>query len=351
MGNKYRLPAKGKPPAQPRLRKIAVEEHFDHPAVAGASGVSLKEVKAEARSKGLEPEWFALVRDRLSECGPKRLAVMDAAGIDVSLLSLTTPGVQGMVDAAQAVRAAREINDHVAQVIRKHPDRFAGLATLPLQDPKAAVRELERCVKRLKFVGAHTNGYNNTKDPERGEYLDEAKFLPFWEAAAALKVPVYLHPRTQMSRRIYEGHEELIGATWGFGVETATHALRLIFSGLFDRFPDLTVILGHMGETLPFFAWRVQRCFEYNPFGKKTRKRLQDYLCENFYFATSGCFDMQSLLCGLLTVGADRILFAADYPFEMVEDAARWLEQVPISENDRRKIAYGNAQRLFGLGV
>ena len=192
------------------------------------------------------------------------------------------------------------------------------------------------------------NGYTDTADG-RGLYLDAAQCLPFWEAAAALGVPVYLHPRPPLEQRIYEGHQELVGAAWGFAPETATHALRLVYGGLFDRFPNLTVVLGHLGETLPQFAWRIQHCFEYNPSDKRLARRLQDYLCDNFYVTTSGNCSDQALIGALLTIGADRILFAADYPYEVMEQAARWIERAPISEGDRRKIASGNARRLFGL--
>jgi 2,3-dihydroxybenzoate decarboxylase len=148
---------------------------------------------------------------------------------------------------------------------------------------------------------------------------------------------------------MYEGHSELIGATWGFAPEAATHALRLIYSGLFDRFPSLTVVLGHLGETLPYFSWRIQHCFEYNPSDKRVERRLQDYLCDNFYVSTSGLFSDQALIGAMLTVGADRILFACDYPYEVMEPAARWIERAAISEGDRKKIAAGNARRLFGI--
>jgi 2,3-dihydroxybenzoate decarboxylase len=218
-----------------------------------------------------------------------------------------------------------------------------------LQDPSEAAKELERCTTQLGFKGVMVNGYTNTTSTMGAQYLDEPRLLPFWEAAAALQAPVYLHPRPPLDQRSYEGHPELMGATWGFAPETATHALRLVYSGLFDRFSNLTVILGHLGETLPYFAWRIQRCFEYNPSNKRVRKRLQDYLCENFYVTTSGNFNDQALICAILTIGADRILFSVDYPYEMMEPAARWIEGAPISENDRRKIAHRNARSLFRL--
>jgi 2,3-dihydroxybenzoate decarboxylase len=164
-------------------------------------------------------------------------------------------------------------------------------------------------------------------------------------------VPVYLHPRPPLEQRIYEGHRQLIGATWGFAPETATHALRLVYSGLLDRYPSVTIVLGHLGETLPHFAWRIQHCFEFNPSDKRVARRLQDYLSDNFYVTTSGNFSDQALIAAMLTMGADRILFAVDYPYETMDPAARWIERAPISENDRRKIASGNARRLFRLGV
>jgi 2,3-dihydroxybenzoate decarboxylase len=233
--------------------------------------------------------------------------------------------------------------------VKKRPDRYAGFASIAVHDPDVAVRELERAVTRLGLKGAMINGYTNTKDPQRVEYLDDAKFLPFWEAASSLGAPIYLHPRPALDQRIYDGHSELIGATWGFAPEAATHALRLIYSGLFDRFPSLTVILGHLGETLPYFSWRIQHCFEYNPSDKKVQRRLQDYLCENFYVSTSGIFSDQALIGAMLTIGADRILFACDYPYEVMEPAARWIERAAISEGDRKKIAAGNARRLFKI--
>src|SRR6185369_12060237 len=198
--------------------------------------------------------------------------------------------VQGILDRTEAVSRAREVNDYLAAAIAKHPKRFAGFASIPLQDPNEAAKELERCVKRLNFKGALINGYTNTSSPAGAQYLDDPVLLPFWEAAQALQAPVYLHPRPPLDHRSYESHPELMGATWGFAPETATHALRLVYSGLFDRLPNLTLILGHLGETLPYFSWRIQHCFEYNPSDKRVQRRLQDYLCDNFYVSTSGIF-------------------------------------------------------------
>src|SRR5687767_13093514 len=349
----YELPAIGKPPDGPRLEKIAIEEHFD---VLGGIGTGARSAKTDEDLQSLvkamdySATWMDTVGRRLRDFAADRLAGMDASGISVSILSHTVPGVQGIVDPDAAVTAAREINDRLAAEIRKQPTRYAGFASVALQDPKAGVIELERAVTRLGLKGAMINGYTNTCDPHRVEYLDDPKFLPFWEAAASLGVPIYLHPRPALDQRIYDGHSELIGATWGFAPEAATHALRLVYSGLFDRFPTATVILGHLGETLPAFAWRIQHCFEYNPADKRVERRLQDYLADNFYVTTSGNFHDQALISAILTIGADRILFAVDYPYEMMEPAARWIEEAAISESDRRKIAASNAERLFKIG-
>lgn len=301
------------------------------------------------RAMDYDDAWMRAVNARLSEFDEQRIASMDASGIAISILSHTVPGPQGIVDRGDAVAAAREINDALHGITERHPARFAGFASVALQDPVAAARELERAVAQRGFKGAMVNGYTNTSSGP--VYLDDPRLLPFWEAAAALRAPVYLHPRPPVDQRAYEGHPELLGATWGFAPETATHALRLVYSGLFDRFPSLTLILGHLGETLPYFSWRIQHCFEYNPSDKRVKRRLQDYLADNVFVTTSGHFSDQALISAILTIGADRILFATDYPYEVMQDAARWLERAPISERDRRKIAAGNAARLFGMAL
>jgi len=343
----YDLPAIGKPPDPPPLEKIAVEEHFNFlTAAAPASSANLDTL---VRAMDYSTAWMDLVGERLGDFSGERLAGMDASGIRMAILSHTVPAIQGIADAATAIASARTLNDFLASEVAKRPDRYAGFASVALQDPAAAAKELERAVTRLGLKGAMINGYTNTTDPQRVEYLDDPKFLPFWEAAASLDVPIYLHPRPALDQRIYEGHRELIGATWGFAPETATHVLRLIYSGLFDRFPKLTMILGHLGETLTYFSWRIQHCFEYNPSDKRVERRLQDYLCDNFFVSTSGIFNDQALINAILTIGADRILFAVDYPYEAMEPAAQWIARAPISETDRRKIASGNARRLFKL--
>ncbi len=344
------VPAPGAPPGQPLLRKVALEEHFGHPLVLNPEGGDI-DVAAQAAKEGLSTDQFERMWHRLTEFEDQRLGHMDDAAIDVSILSLNAPGIQGLPDAATATSVARQVNDYLAQeVISKHPERYAGFASIALQDAEEAANELKRCVQQLDFKGAMVSGYQNVDAMDKGEYLDLPKFRPLWEAVTELNVPVYLHPRPALPPvHSLDNHQELQGATWGFAPETATHALRLVYSGLFDRFPEAQVILGHLGEGLPFLAWRIQHCFEYNPFDKKVQRRLQDYLSDNFYVTTSGNFNDQALITALLTVGADRILFSIDYPYEMMSQAARWIEGAPIAESDRRKIAHENSRHLFRL--
>lgn len=229
--------------------KIALEEHWESP-----------DFPATGSHNFTDDEYFSAVQKRLQEF-EKRIEDMDKNGIQTSILSLTQPGIEGITDPDRAVKLAKQMNDHAAEFfVSKHPDRFKAFAAVPLQDPEEAAKELERAVNELGFVGALVNGYSNIGDENTAQYLDEPQVRPFWEKAAQLQVPVYLHPRIPLpnQQRIYEGYEGLLGSAWGFGVETATHAIRLILSGLFDEYPDLTVILGHLGEGLPFTLPRVE---------------------------------------------------------------------------------------------
>jgi 2,3-dihydroxybenzoate decarboxylase len=320
--------------------KIALEEHFVIPSLEDLMFSSI----------GWDPAEWQEMHDRLKETGDLRLAAMDRAGIERSVISLAAPCVQDEVDAARAVERAIDANDALAAVVSAHPDRYAGFAALPMQDPLAAANELERTVRDLGFKGALVNGYSSLGNLETAAYYDETQYLPFWERVAALDVPFYLHPRNPLpnQRRIYQGRSELLGPTWAFAVETGTHALRLITSGLFDRFPSLTIILGHLGELLPFAIERLQQRMS-----RVSRANLQrsptECLRENFYLTTSGNFHTPSLVGILLQLGADRVLFSVDYPFEETEEAAAWFDAAPISEADRQKIGRTNAQRVLRL--
>lgn len=322
--------------------KIAVEEHF----------VTAELVDTIFPSIGWQQsEWDAMAA-ALQETDEVRLADMDAAGIDVAVVSLAAPCIQDVVDPVDATAKAEAANDTLAEVVAAHPDRYVGLAALALQDPEKAADELERCVTQLGFRGALVNGYSSVGNLETAAYYDEPAYLPFWERVAELGVPFYLHPRNPLptERRYYEGREALLGPTWAFTVETASHCLRMMVSGLFDRFPELRVIIGHMGELLPFAVARTEQRLSHIPTVELERGPVQ-ILRENFFITTSGNFHTQSLQGAIMQVGADRILFAADYPFERTAEAAQWFDSVPISEGDRLKIGRSNAERLLGVGA
>ncbi|MGH9088591.1 MAG: amidohydrolase family protein [Acidimicrobiales bacterium] len=318
-------------------RKVAVEEHFVCP-----------EHEEYVSTAWMSPEMHGRMIDRLSDIGDRRLAEMDRTGIELAVLSLVTEGVQAEPDAAKAAAKASRANDVLAAIIEQYPGRFSGLAAVSLRDVEGAAKELRRAITDLGLVGVCVNGFTTVDGG--GEYYDDPKFLPFWQCLAELDVPLYLHPRYPLpsQRSIYEGRPELLGSTWGFGVETATHALRLITSGLFDRVPGATVILGHLGETLPFTLHRMQGRMKALR-GSTLARPVTEYLQENFYVATSGNFHTPTLLGALLELGSERVLFAVDYPFEEMSDAATWFDQLPIAPADREKIGAGNARRLLKL--
>jgi predicted TIM-barrel fold metal-dependent hydrolase len=318
--------------------KIAFEEHFNLPEF------EVPEYYGDAQA-------MADVRCRLLDVSEQRLADMDATAIDYAILSLNSPGVQADTDAGQAISGAKKVNDTLAEIVAAHHSRYGGFATLPLQDPAAAADELERCVKQLGFYGAMVNGYTNLGNAATGLYYDDPRFLPFWERAETLGAPIYLHPRDPLpgNQGIYEGHPELFGAVWTFTVETATHALRLMTSGLFDRFPNLTVIIGHLGETLPFAMWRIDHRVKFQGDLRKFKKPLTQYLLENLYVTTSGFFRTQALNATIAEIGEDRVLFSTDYPYESMQEAAVWFDNAAINDNTREKIGRTNAEHLFGL--
>jgi 2,3-dihydroxybenzoate decarboxylase len=312
--------------------KIALEEHFGIPDFPVAPPLP----PAEFTERMLDTK--------------ARLAEMDAAGIQLMVLSLTSPGVQGEPDVERACELATEANDRLAAVVAAHPDRYVGFAALPLQDPERAADELERCVA-LGFKGAMVNGYTTTADPELGLYYDHPRFESFWARAEALDVPVYLHPRQALpsGQRIYDGYPEIVSAAWGFGVETGTHAIRLILSGLFDRHPRLQVVLGHLGETLPFGVWRLEHRLDLRPHGKRLERPVSGYLRENFHVTTSGNFSDRALAATLAELGPERVLFAVDYPYESIAEGAAWFDAAPLDDATRAQIAHENARRLLRL--
>jgi 2,3-dihydroxybenzoate decarboxylase len=281
---------------------------------------------------------------RLKDFGDTRVAAMDSAGIARAVLSISGPGVQVERDAATARRRAAEANDFLAGEVAKRPDRYSGFGHLPMQDAHAAADELERCVRDLKFCGAMINGHTN------GEYLDHPSLHPFWERAEALQATIYIHPTDPVSPSpALAGVEGLRRATWEWGFETGSHALRLVFSGLFDRFPRAKVALGHLGETLPYLLWRFDsRAALY---GVKLGKKPSDYIKQNFVVTTSGMSSAEPLNCALAALGNDRVMFAADYPFEQAAEAGEFLDQTPLVGPVREGIAFKNAVREFKLPV
>ncbi len=315
------------------VNKIALEEHFlcpgfeDYwkPTVAGVDPNALKQIAA-----------------RLADFGEQRLKSMDGAGIGRAVLGLTGPGVQAERDTATAIRNARAANDFLAREVQKRPDRYSGFAHLPMQDAKAAADELERCQRELKFCGAMINGHTN------GQYLDHPSLHPFWERAEALGATIYIHPTDPIAPSpALDGHNGLRRATWEWGFETGSHALRLVFSGLFDRFPRAKVALGHLGETLPFLLWRFDSRAKL--YGVKLEKPPSQYIRENIAVTTSGMCSAEPLNCTISALGADRIMFAADYPFEQAEEAGHFIDTVPLPDKLRADICVNNAVRLLGL--
>ena len=321
--------------------KIALEEHF-----------AVEETLAD--SKGFFPDtvWGEL-RARLLDIQDRRLREMDANGVEMMILSLNAPTVQAVPDATAARDLARRANDYLAAEIAKRPDRFKGFAALPLQDPDHAAEEMQRCVRDLGFVGALVNGFSQVGDEGTTTYYDEPAYRDFWRAYEALDVPFYLHPRNPLlsHARIFQGHEWLLGPTWAFGQETAVHALRLTGSGLFDDCPQLQVILGHMGEGLPFSMWRVdnRNAWMNLPPSYKAKRLIGEYFRQNFHLTTSGNFRTPTLVDAIAEIGVDRIMFSTDWPFENVDHAAHWFDSAEVDDADRAKIGRENAQRLFKL--
>jgi gamma-resorcylate decarboxylase len=321
--------------------KIGLEEHF-----------AIDDTVMD--SKGFFPEeiWIE-VRERVLDLHGRRLRLMDEFGMDMMILSLNAPAIQSIHDPKRANEIARKANDYLAEQVRKRPDRFQALAALPLQDADLATRELQRCVKELGMVGALVNGFSQIGDPNTIAYYDHKQYWPFWEVVEKLDVPFYLHPRNPLPQhaKIYDGQEWLLGPTWAFGQETAVHALRLMGSGLFDKYPKLNIILGHMGEGLPFSMWRVDNTNGWIPnrHNYPAKKKIAHYFQNNFHITTSGNFFTPALLLTMTVVGADRILFSTDWPFENIDHAALWFDSATISENDRMKIGRTNALKLFKL--
>jgi 2,3-dihydroxybenzoate decarboxylase len=315
------------------VKKIALEEHF---LVPGFEEYWLPTVG------GIDRNVCDQLLTRLRDFGGLRIDAMDRAGIDRSVLSLSGPGVQAERDSLIACRKAQEANDLLAVEIQKRPKRYAGFAHLPMQDPRAAALEFERCALHLGFCGAMINGHTH------GRYLDEPVFDPFWERVEAIGLPIYLHPADPVTTYpAIAGCDALKRAMWEWGVETGSHALRLIFGGVFDRFPKLIVILGHLGETLPYLLWRFDS--RARIYGLKLQKPPSEYIRQNVLVTTSGMFSAEPLLCCIGALGAGKVMFSADYPFESTDEAGKFIETTPLDDGTRMDICFRNAERALGL--
>jgi 2,3-dihydroxybenzoate decarboxylase len=314
------------------VAKIALEEHFLDPATEPYWRSTMVDVA---------PEKTAQLYACLTDFDERRLKMMEEHGIVRMVLSVAGPGVQAERDPATAVQRARASNDFLARQVQKRPDRYAGLAHLPMQDPRAAAEELERCMRELKFCGAMINGHTN------GKYLDHREYDPFWERAAALGAPIYLHPADPVAPLpVLSGHNVLVRPMWGWGVETGSHALRMICGGVFHRYPKAKLVLGHLGETLPYLLWRFDS--RSKPYGWNLPKPPSQYIKENVWVTLSGMYDAPPLRCALDALGRDRVMFSADYPFDS-DGAGPFMDKVPLDESLRKDIAYNNAAKLLGL--
>jgi 2,3-dihydroxybenzoate decarboxylase len=312
---------------------IALEEHYWDPELAAAW---------DPADRFAPPD----MQRRLADMDELRLQEMNEAGIDVQVISHGAPATQRL-DADVAVDLSRRVNDRLAAAVARHPKRFAAFGVLPTADATAAADELSRSVETLGFKGAMLHGMAH------GLFLDDRRFWPIYARAEALDVPIYLHPATPHPAVMdiyYKDYAKdfpmVIRAAWGFTVETATLAVRLVLSGVFEQHPRLKIILGHFGETLPFFIWRIDQALK-RP-GQKPMS-FRDLFCGHFYVTTSGNFSDPTLLCTMAEMGADRILFAIDWPFVANPPGVHWIERAPISDADREKILSGNAKKLLRM--
>ena len=324
------------------MRTITLEEHFVSPGFLAGPG---KDFTEHLRARGPR---FARIHEQLQNIGDKRIAEMDAAGIDMQVLSLNSPGVE-QAEAAEQVSIAAESNDFLAEVVKKSPKRFAAFAALATAAPDKAAEELDRRVRQQGFKGTLINGHT------RGRYLDDKFFWPILERAEALNVPIYLHP-TVPPKAVVEASfggfspsvtAMLASAAWGWHIETAVHLIRMILGGVFDRYPKLQVIVGHLGEGIPFMLPRLNRNLPKEM--TKLDRPMAAYLRENVHYTFGGFNFPATFLNLLLEVGVDRIMFSVDYPYGSMAEARAFLQQLPVSEADRERIAHGNAEKLLGL--
>ncbi len=311
--------------------------------------VSENNIKLQLGHGGLyAPRSFRL-EEKLLDMGEDRIAEMDAAGVDIQVLSLAIPGCE-QFEPADGTAVAKATNDELAEAVKKFPNRYIGLAALAPQDPEGAAAELERCVTKLGMRGAKLNSH------VRGDYLDDPKYWVLFEMAERLDVPVYIHP-TFPSPKIMAGYADygfpLAGAPFGFQAETSLHALRLIYSGVFDKYPKLKIALGHLGEGLPFWLYRLDfywmKPWVDQAVKPKIQRKPSDYIVNNFIFTSSGMQFLPAFMCAYQAVGGDVLAFGADHPFETSEESLKLLGTLPICQVDKEKFFHGNAEKLLKI--
>lgn len=333
-----------------KYRLIATEEAFSIPEQTDefrkAASLSYSNPDLDMWRSFLAPASDAppLLR-RLLDLDEERIHIMDKCGVDMHVLSLTSPGVQ-IFNADTAARLATLANDRLAEIIKQHPTRFAGLASFAPQDPKTAAREIDRAINKLKLNGLVVNSHTN------GEYLDNPKYWPIFEAATAVDAAIYIHPRNMPDPCTFmiRADVDLSGAIWGFQMETGLHAMRLIISGVFDRFPLLKIVLGHMGEALPYWLYRIDYMYQAYTRGQgKLKKTPSQYIKDNFLITTSGMNTHPVLKYCHEVLGPDNIMFAIDYPYQESMEAANFMNSAPLPAADCEKIAHGNAERVFHI--
>jgi len=324
------------------MKIIAIEEHFSTPMYRQHVGASeYRNFFLTSRSQQIGHD----IPAQLLDLGEERLRHMDAAGVDVQVLSFGAPGPQAF-GREVAIPMARDANDRLREAIDRHPDRFAGFAALPTAAPEEAAAELDRTVRELGFKGAMIHGH------QQGSFLDDKKYWPIFERAAALDVPIYLHPtmtHPDVAKIYFGGYEELQGSPWGFAIDTSCHFLRLMFSGLFDAYPTVKIILGHLGEGLPFAMHRLHDHSYQAAARRGLKKTPLQYLKDNLVVTTSGNWYEPAFVCTLLALGADKILWAVDWPYESNTVGMGFFNKLSLNDGDKEKIAHRNAERLLRL--
>jgi predicted TIM-barrel fold metal-dependent hydrolase len=324
------------------VRIIAIEEHFITPMYR--EQVSANEFRNFYLSTRSREMGHDIIEENL-DLGESRIAHMDEAGVDVQVLSFGSPGPQAFA-AEVAIPMARDANDRLFEATKKYPDRFYGFAALPTADPEKAAQELERCVTKLGFKGAMIHSH------QQGEFLDGAKYRVVWKTAERLGVPVYLHPalpHPQVVKAYFEGYEELARAPWGFAIDTSSHFLRLVFSGLFDDCPKLKIILGHLGEGIPFAMHRLDTHARAAAERRGLKKAPIDYFRDHLVVTTSGNWYEPAFVCTLLAMGIDNMLFAIDWPYESNKVGMEFFNKLSLNDTDKHKLAHGNAEKLLRI--